>query len=280
MRLPLCCLAILSACASAPRPLDPLARLNQAARTSYAEARGRALAHAGPVIWAGTDKMVLLRAGARDEASAIPPGYHELKSVAHVALGLHGLLADGHPDPARLRELRQAIEGASPALQQFPPEQAARQREILSSALALLDGPHAPADLASWERKVAPLLLANAYDAARAQLELVDKAVRAWRAKLTEAEWSGLHVIVVGAHMAREGELKMQYFARLLGEPAEGGRLVFAEALWTEPQGLELLGTHLLDGAVGAAFFGDARRMHRDLLAEAAEKLVPELLAR
>ena len=47
--------------------------------------------------------------------------------------------------------------------------------------------------------------------------------------------------------------------------------------MWQEPQAIDLLGTHLLDGSVGDAFFGDYMRMHRDLLADAAKKYLPKL---
>ena len=48
--------------------------------------------------------------------------------------------------------------------------------------------------------------------------------------------------------------------------------------LWEESQALDLLGTHLLDGTVGEAFFGDFMRMHRDLLGDAAKQYLPHLL--
>ena len=75
--------------------------------------------------------------------------------------------------------------------------------------------------------------------------------------------------------MAREGEIAMQYFEKLFGE-REGLRLVFAEELWDEPSELRLLATHVLDASVGEGFFGDARRMHRDLLADAAAQVLAE----
>ena len=78
--------------------------------------------------------------------------------------------------------------------------------------------------------------------------------------------------------MPREKLVVTQYFLRLLHEPAEGRRVVYAESLWQEPQALDLLGTHLLDGSVGEAFFGDYMRMHRDLLGDAAGEYLPRLL--
>jgi hypothetical protein len=42
------------------------------------------------------------------------------------------------------------------------------------------------------------------------------------------------------------------------------------EALFDEGKALDLLGTHLVDTGIGEAFFADPRRMHRDLLSDAA----------
>lgn len=87
-----------------------------------------------------------------------------------------------------------------------------------------------------------------------------------------------MHVVIVGPHMPREGLVAMQYFLRLLHEPSEGRRVVYAESLWQEPQALDLLGTHLPDGDVGEAYFNDYMRMHRDLLGDAAIQYLPRLL--
>jgi hypothetical protein len=78
--------------------------------------------------------------------------------------------------------------------------------------------------------------------------------------------------------MPREDLVVTQYFLRLLHEPKEGRRVVYAESMWEEPKALDLLGTHLLDGSVGDAFFGDYMRMHRDLLGDAAKAYLRELL--
>jgi hypothetical protein len=41
---------------------------------------------------------------------------------------------------------------------------------------------------------------------------------------------------------------------------------------------LDLLGTHLVDGSAGVAFFGEFMRMHRDLLADAARVYIQNTL--
>lgn len=262
-------LLLVTACAGArPPPADPLADLNHAARAAYADARSRALQHAGPVLIVGPAHVTLLANGARSEMELTPPRYHELKSMAHLALGLHSLFFESQGDPARLAELRKDASAALDALQGLTPEQLQRQREIVRLSL----GVNGPADLPAYERAVAPLLLANAVDAAQGEIDDLDKAVDATRRTLGD-DFARLHVIVVGAHMAREGEISMQYFEKLLGE-REGLRLVFAEGVWDEPGELQLLGTHILDASVGEGFFRDPRRMHRDLLSDAAAQVL------
>jgi hypothetical protein len=274
MRLAL--LALLCACAGAPprpAPSDPLAELNLAARAAYAEARERAQADAGPVLIVGPARITLLHAGARGEFELRPARYDDLKAIDHFALGLHSLHFQASPDPARVAELRALAARALDALgsRGLTPAQLERQREIVRLSLA----PDGAQGSAAWERAVAPLLLANALDAARAEIADIDAAVAAARRALGAAEFARLHVIVVGAHMARDGEIAMQYFEKLFGE-REGLRLVFAEGLWDEPSELQLLATHVLDASVGEGFFGDARRMHRDLLADAAAQVLAE----
>ena len=144
---------------------------------------------------------------------------------------------------------------------------------MLDASLALAEavmkrGAAAAGELDDFARRMGPLVAANADDAAALELEALQRQVHAWRAQLGPA-W---HVVVMGAHMARTHEITLQYFERLLGEPREGGRVVFAEGLWDEEKALDLLATHLIDGAAGAAFFGDASRLHEDMLSDGARK--------
>ena len=127
---------------------------------------------------------------------------------------------------------------------------------------------------------MAPLVMENVTDATRAQLDATHAQVSKWRGELSAEEWQQLHVLIIGPHMPRENLVVTQYFLRLLHEPREGRRVVYAESLWEEPKALDLLGTHLLDGSVGEAFFGDYMRMHRDLLGDAASQYLPRLLAK
>ena len=165
----------------------------------------------------------------------------------------------------------------------LPAATLARQKRIVAASLSFIDSvvetrTFARPKLLAFTRGMAPLVMANVTEAARAQLDAAHAQVSAWRRELSPEEWSHLHVLIVGPHMPRQDLVVTQYFLRLLREPAEGRRVVYAESLWQEPAALDLLGTHLIDGGIGEAFFGDYGRMHRDLLGDAAKQYLPHLL--
>jgi hypothetical protein len=102
--------------------------------------------------------------------------------------------------------------------------------------------------------------------------------VRAWRATLTNDEWKRLTVIVPGGQLPRrDDQAAVQYFARRLGGSGEGRRVLYAVGLGDRQRALGLLGTHLVDTGLGAAFFGDPARTHRDPLRDAAKEALDEL---
>ena len=272
--------ALLGACATpaavSPPPKPPptaLQALNLAARADYAQARSRLLAHAGPILLV-TDKLTLLQGDKRTEAPLNPPGFEELKSIAHAPLGLHALFVDGPADPARLEELRAAIRRVLAELPSMPLRAAQRDRQqrILEASLRL----DAPDRLGAFEEAMAPLLLDNAREAARDQVDLLHAGVNLFRGQLGSG-FEQVHVVIIAGHMPRQGLLALAYFERLLGEK-EGSRIVYAEEKWAEKDALTLLGTHLIDGSIGQGFFGEPLRMHRDLLADAAAERIKELL--
>jgi hypothetical protein len=276
----------------AAAPVQPLAltALNNAFRAAYVEAKSRVLASAGPTLIVNGDTFALLRDGRRVEANTGTPIYDPVKTIAHLPLAIYVTLTpgDGVVGEDRLKTLaglRALVPPAEASLDTLKLSAAtlARQKRIVADSLAFLDdvagrGKFARASLLAFTRGMAPLVMENVMEAARAQLDAIHAQVAAWRRDLSPQEWDRLHVVIVGPHMPREDLVVMQYFLRLLHEPKEGRRVVYAEALWEEPQALDLLGTHLLDGDVGEAFFGDYMRMHRDLLGDAASVYLPRLL--
>jgi hypothetical protein len=270
--------------------VDPLVDLNQAFRDAYARSRRRLLDRAGPVIVVEGDSLVLLHRGKRLEAKVVPDVYHTLKAVSHVPLAVYVLLVPLEDAPLdkecleELRAYRKRVVQAESALQGrgLSEEARERQRRIIRASVRFLDAALAKQrvsaeELGKFTRGLGKELLANAADAARAELDALDQQVRAWRATLPADAWKRVHVVVMGSALPRRGSLATQYFARLLGETGEGRRIVYAESTFEEPRAVNLLGTHLLDTRIGSAFFNDAERMHRDLLADAATKLLEKM---
>ena len=273
-------------------PVQPpaLTALNNAFRAAYAKAKTRVLASSGPTLIVNGDRFSLLRGGRRVEANVGVPIYDPIKTIAHIPLAIYVILTpgDGAIDDGRLKTLaglRELIPPAEASLDTVKLSAAtlARQKRIVAASLAFVDDvagkrQFARSVLLQFTRAMAPLVMENVTEATRAQLDATHAQVSAWRRDLSPQEWDQLHVLVIGPHMPREDLAVTQYFLRLLHEPREGRRVVYAESLWEEPQALDLLATHLLDGGVGEAFFGDYMRMHRDLLGDAASEYLPRLL--
>ena len=126
--------------------------------------------------------------------------------------------------------------------------------------------------LDAFARDLGPLLLRSTDDATHVQLDSLDAHVRRALGQLDAREKKLFQVIVTGDHQARARSLGMQYFTRLLGEgEGEEHRVAYAEGITDEEAALALVGTRRLDHAIATAFFGDAKRLQRDVLADAAE---------
>jgi hypothetical protein len=259
---------------------DPLMKLNAAFRATYAGAKAESLGRSGPVLMVAGDQLLLFRNQVKvAEATIRPALYHRLKAVAHVPLALHLLLgARDAGTRERAADLRALAAAARADLKHWAsPPVLGRQERILDASLQLLDerldqGGLAPARLDAFARAMGPLVLANADEAAALELEALHGAVSRLRGAMAPGDWDTVRVVVIGSHMAREGEVAMQYFSRLLDEPVEGARIVFAEGLWQPRDAMDLLATHRVDLGVGAAFFGEPMRMHRDILGDGARK--------
>jgi hypothetical protein len=282
--------------------IDPFCAMNDAFREAYASRRTAMLAASGPVLLQIADRLVLVRDGERLEALTTNARYHELKSVAHVPFALFLMLApvDGPIDEAQVQKLaayRALVRRAAATIEgRFPGvAQRGRQRRILDRSLSLLDRAirekHLePAVLREFVRVQRADLLENVREAAREQVTIMHALVRAWAARMSAAELSRLKVVVGTVHMARPGNLAVQYFQAWLGEPYAGRtadervevgeRIIVAEGIVDEERLLALLGTHIVDRFAAEAFFDDPLRLDRDLLSDGAEEAIRDALGR
>jgi len=274
---------------------ESLASLNKLFLQSYRARQLVVKSNTSPVIFANFDSLILFWNGTIETNRVIPGIYHSLKAVAHVPFGVYLRLVGcaGERDPivpdellAELKQYKDGIGEAEASLEQagFFPCQLSRQREILSKSKTCLKdviSTHKVTrkDLLDFAHGVGPLLLANANDAAVAQLDMTHRAVMQWKKRIPPEEWKRLVVVVSGPQMPRRLNIFTQYFAKVLGEngnhlgyPLEGRRLIYAEQIFGGRDPLDLMATTLVDGDAGEAFFGNRWRMSRDILADGAKE--------
>tara|TARA_R110002095_G_scaffold204934_2_gene187948 strand:- start:2969 stop:3295 length:327 start_codon:yes stop_codon:yes gene_type:complete len=94
--------------------------------------------------------------------------------------------------------------------------------------------------------------------------------VMCWKKELSPAEWKQLRVGVKGAVLARDDNLSMQYFERLLHTQHAGMRLISMERYVPPTPMLTMLATRHVDRGISLAFFDNPDRMFRDVLADVA----------
>ena len=300
----LACMLVVLQCGSAPRstladggtptpstPAQQLAAVDAFFVASYGRAVHEVLASGPPAFLVLPDRLLLYRRGARQEWPLVPPLFTELKTVAHVTLGLFAILspANGAPlgadDVTALRRYQGLIAAARGAIEHVgvDPSQRERQLQILaaSSTLAeraLADGHVSEADLTAFCRRIRPLVDANIDEAVHRYLDELNQRMTAALSQFDAAQRKEYVVIVTGVHQARIDNAAMQYFNRLMRDPAAiTGRLMYAENVFDEAGALHLLGIHLMARRVGQAYFDDPYYMNRDLFAPAAEKYVPTM---
>jgi hypothetical protein len=268
------------------QPQDVLFSLNDQFRTAYKAAREALLRNETYALVLG-ESVVFYRGAIRREVSYTPVRYHELKAVAHIPLALFAML-DGGTDEGKLAALAtyaEAVKASRATLSKrgFDEKTLKRQEAIFANSQSLIERVLSAkkcdaADLMAYTTTMAPLVLQNAHDAAKLQLEGLNAAFGEWINTLTEEERKAYHIVVSGSHQARDRNAQMAYCRALLGEDdAVEQRLIFGESAFDETSCRNLLGTHLLDGAASKAFFDDPLRLQYDLLGDAAAEIVPKL---
>jgi len=256
--------------------------LNAAARESYAASRALALKSDQPVFLL-TDTVTLIRGEDLGSQPYKPALYHELKSISHLPLGAYSAslgLLENPTDKRWMDRLRMLLNQLNIAQADLPKAsftdlQRVRQENILSLSRAYLADilMRESADIASinlYSRTLAPLLLANAADAANVQIEALDQAVRELSKKLKPGEFEKAMAVITGPKTPREGNLQFQYFVFAFGAGSAGTRVLYMESIFDREAALDVLKTVLNDRVASQAFFGETSRLERDLMANGA----------
>jgi hypothetical protein len=141
------------------------------------------------------------------------------------------------------------------------PDILARQQQMMATAFGFLEtalqvNAVSNATLAAYTAAVTNSTLANVDKAARVRIDLTHATVTRWRnTLLSKSDWEGFHFVTHSSHMAREGDVGAQYFARVLSDnPAQPNlqpnvpnqRVIFLDdSIMDEGQAVGELGSHM-----------------------------------
>ena len=245
-----------------------------------------------PTIIGLGDEFILYSRGNRSQVQVIPPRFHQLKAVGHVALGVYVALSDYEADGVSPDEMtmihqdRDLIQQAHDALDSG--QGIIIQKKILQLSVTylnkVLNEKHiSTVGLQNYAKEVSPFLMQGAYLASKSQLDLVHENVNSWRGELSSEEWAKLKVVICSSHQPRSGELVSQYFRRILNEKATPGalgedKIIYAESVFSEEKAINVLARHIIDQKAGQAFFNDRFRLQKDLLSDATSEYLDKLL--
>jgi hypothetical protein len=280
-----------------PRVDSPLDGVNDGFHAAYDTARDEAKLDA-PVFVVHADALFVFRDGQRRELALTPRIFHVIKSAAHAPVAIFSALhrngngngngssprgARTMPSGARIDQLREHVAAALASLgdeHDADRETVVAIRAVLDGSLAFLDRalgvtPPTSTELDAFARASGPQLLELTRLATHVQLTALHEVVEKALAELDPLERAGLQVVVTGDHQARVRSLGMQYFRKRFHEP-DGAeeRVTYAEGVDDADEALALVGKRRLDVAIAKAFFGDPRRLQRDVLGDAVHELL------
>lgn len=246
---------------------------------SYAGACA-AVVRTAPVIVVAGDLLVVFHDGKREEVSFASRELKILKSAAHAPVAVFALLHPGAGSPlsadarARLLGLARRIDDAAVACEgAASPDVVGRVLRITSAfgKQVLDDGLVALEALEAFAGTLESGLDELIARATQVELEALHARVDEIVERLPADARHALQVVVTGQHQARVRSLGMQYFQARFGEPAGADeRVVYAESITDPDEAYALVGKRSMDLYLARAFFGDPKRLQRDVLGDAA----------
>ena len=258
--------------------------VNDAFHAEYDQARSSAEL-AAPVFVVLADSLLVFKSDGKTERRFAPLEFHVIKSAAHAPVAIFAAVKDAieRPLDARTKRALHAMRDAASraTVPSTRSDDVARDIDAtLQASVAFLDevlaeGRVARPKLDAFTARTGSLLLRLTEHATRVQLAALHAAVEEALASLTDAERRAMQVVVTGDHQARARSLGMQYFQKRFGEPPGAEtRVTYAEGIDDPEEAVALVGTRRLDRAIATAFFGDAKRLQRDVLGDAAASLL------
>jgi len=265
-----------------PRIGGPLDDVNDAFHGAYAAVQSDASKDA-PVLVVLADALIGFRGSERTEVTFTPRSFHVLKSVSHGPVAVFMAVRGGErgaldaPTRAALAALRDRLVDARAALESEIDDMEARADSelVATETIDLVDRVLAAdttrrEDLSAFTARMGPPLLRLLEHATRVQLVALHEHVEELLARMTADERRRLVVVVTGDHQARVRSFAMQYFRKRFGETGGEEHVLYGEGITSADEARALVGKNRADRDIAQAFFGDAKRLQRDLLGDAA----------
>ena len=240
-----------------------------------------------PLFIRSGPELVYWHHGRRRSATLMTDAYDRAKSVNHVPAAIHLALrgrvgvALTDAELSLLRDLDRDVVEA--------------KRTLRGPENAMLNACHTFLERAIREESVGPEAMATLAETTmepmgevirigtRVYLEALHDAVTRWSRDWEEPTWARLLVVICAGHAPRYKESTRTYFTRLLGEAhglgAKGEeRVVYAEGAETEDEAIQIGAEHLLNRELGRFFMKSSVALQEDVLGDATEALLAELL--
>jgi hypothetical protein len=245
-----------------------------------------------PVILNIGGSLILKYNGKHETIDITPNQYQEVKVFGHAAVSVFLALYKSQSNQLELEKkrylasLEDHLKKASlliPSFKLTPEEMnSVTQLATLTQNFVhkiLLQGHWTDKEYNAFFAAVKPLIFDITIIASRVEISALDNALNPWLAQLSPEDKMKIGIVIATAHQSRAKEISLQYFAKKFGATfGEGAllenRITVLEGYFDESSALKLLARHYLDQKIGQDIFGDPERLQRDLLSDAAEKLL------
>ncbi|KAJ3181229.1 hypothetical protein HDU87_001358 [Geranomyces variabilis] len=222
--------------------------------------------------------------------------FHRLKAICHIPLSVLAIV-DGRPSAewrgdllalrGQVADIDAALSGPSSTVC-FNTAQLSRNQLLLTTTLDFIDNlspspPNCPVAetitptaeaLSAYLGRMRPIFEANMFEATSAMLESLDEVVRRILSSEPATHGKRLRVVCFGEHMPANGNMQLQYFLAATQTSNEGEGVYYTAEKLDDDEAVAFVNQHIADGALGAKVFGDFSRMHSDVLAPAAHRIL------
>ncbi len=215
------------------------------------------------------------------------PSFDRAKAGAHIAVALFALTCTESLEARTRDQLSRLIEHTAGALRELDeaadlPPIDVEIRSLLETcqrfAAAARERVATEAERSEFAGHAGPRILRITELATCEQIAGLHEAVDRALGRVSTEDRQRLQVVVVGDHQARTRSLGMQYFQRRFREqPGMDERVTYGENIADEEEAIALVGTRRLDQLIARAFFGDEKRLQRDVLGDAAKRCIEQM---